>query len=125
MGDAESDNKQRTWKREKEGECEVGGSSVLGGVGVSNGDGCTTWRETTTPTRYRDTADSAGWTNPDWIECRDNKHRPIEPGLEPLVNGAPARVVRLRGYGNAIVPQVAAAFINETFEVLHDHTHTR
>lgn len=60
-----------------------------------------------------------GWTNPhhgfwsdaDWIGCRDGKFRPVEPGTFPLANGIPARVGRLRGYGNAIVPQVAAEFI--------------
>ena len=29
----------------------------------------------------------------------------------PLAHGVSARMGRLRGYGNAIVPQVAAAFI--------------
>lgn len=60
-----------------------------------------------------------GWTNPhhgfwsdaDWIGCRDGKFRPVEPGAFPLANGIPSRVGRLRGYGNAIVPQVAAEFI--------------
>ena len=51
------------------------------------------------------------WSGADWLGCRDGKFRPVEPGTSPLVNGVPARVVRLRGYGNAIVPQVGAQFI--------------
>ena len=71
------------------------------------------------------------WSDPDWLYCRDEKYRPIEPSIKPLVNGIPrgmvrsgdnsdafdanntqeARVMRLKGYGNAIVPQVAASFI--------------
>ena len=62
---------------------------------------------------------SATWSNPhngfwsdaDWLGCRDGKFRPVEPGTFPLANGIPARVGRLRGYGNAIVPQVAAEFV--------------
>ncbi|MCS4496224.1 DNA cytosine methyltransferase [Pantoea sp. B623] len=63
--------------------------------------------------------DAAVWSNPhhsfwsdvDWLGCRDGKYRPVESGTFPLANGIPARVGRLRGYGNAIVPQVAAEFI--------------
>lgn len=51
------------------------------------------------------------WRDADWLLCRDGKWRAVEPGTFPLVNGAPARVGRLRGYGNAIVAQVAQAFI--------------
>lgn len=51
------------------------------------------------------------WSDADWLRCRDGKFRPVEPGTFPLANGIPARVGRLRGYGNAIVPQVAAEFI--------------
>ena len=51
------------------------------------------------------------WSDCEWLPCRDGKARPIEPGTFPLAYGVPARVVKLRGYGNAIVPQVAAAFI--------------
>ncbi|MFZ2403884.1 MAG: hypothetical protein WAW41_02030 [Methylobacter sp.] len=76
------------------------------------------------------------WRTADWIYCRDDKWRPIEPGTFPLVNGLPkgmvysgdpsapidadqtaeARVMRLRGYGNAIHPHLAAEFISTSME---------
>jgi hypothetical protein len=52
-----------------------------------------------------------------WIYCKDGKYRPIEPGSFPLAHGAPARVGRLRGYGNAINAEAAAAFIRAYREV--------
>jgi DNA (cytosine-5)-methyltransferase 1 len=52
------------------------------------------------------------WGDVDWLFCRDGKWRPIEPGTFPLADGVPARVVRLRGYGNSIVPQAAAEVIS-------------
>ena len=51
------------------------------------------------------------WRDADWLPCRDGKSRPVEPGTFPLAHGVPARVGRLRGYGNAIVPQVGAAVL--------------
>jgi len=51
------------------------------------------------------------WRSADWLHCRDGKWRPVEPGTFPLAHGAPARVGRLRAYGNAIVPQAAAEVI--------------
>ena len=51
------------------------------------------------------------WRDADWLLCRDGKWRPVEPGTFPLVDGAPARVGRLRAYGNAIVAEAAAEFI--------------
>ena len=56
------------------------------------------------------------WRDADWLGCRDGKWRPVEPGTFPLANGAPARVGRLRGYGNAIVAQQAQAFIEVYME---------
>jgi DNA (cytosine-5)-methyltransferase 1 len=56
------------------------------------------------------------WSAFDLIPCADGKARRIEPGLAPLAHGIPARVVRLRGYGNAIVPQVAAEFVSAFLE---------
>lgn len=51
------------------------------------------------------------WASSDFVWCRDGKYRPVEPGTFPLAHGVPTRVGRLRAYGNAIVPQVAEAFI--------------
>lgn len=48
------------------------------------------------------------WRDVDWLPFRDTKWRPVEPGTFPLAHGVSARMGRLRGYGNAIVPQVAA-----------------
>tara|TARA_R110000868_G_scaffold346157_1_gene607183 strand:- start:441 stop:1208 length:768 start_codon:yes stop_codon:yes gene_type:complete len=56
------------------------------------------------------------WANADWIDCKDGKTRPVEPSTFPLAYGATARVGRLRAYGNAIVPQVAQAFIGAYLE---------
>ncbi|WP_080870702.1 DNA cytosine methyltransferase [Xanthomonas campestris] len=51
------------------------------------------------------------WSGADWLGCRDGKLRPVEPGSFPLAHGVSARVAALRGYGNAIVPAAAAAFV--------------
>lgn len=65
------------------------------------------------------------WRVADWLFCRDGKWRPVEPELEPLVDGLPtavdgrgpiSRVGTLKGFGNAIVPQVAAEFIKAVME---------
>ena len=54
---------------------------------------------------------NGAWRDADWIFCRDDKWRPVEPGTFPLAHGSAARVGRLRGYGNAIVAPQAAAFV--------------
>lgn len=64
------------------------------------------------PGRPQQAAIQQHWADPEWLDCADGKTRRIEPGLEPLAHGLPARVGRLRGYGNAIVPQVAAEFVS-------------
>ncbi|NML34887.1 DNA cytosine methyltransferase [Paraburkholderia antibiotica] len=58
------------------------------------------------------------WRAADWLLCRDGKWRPVEPGTFPLVDGAPARVGRLRAYGNAINAEAAAEFIRASREAI-------
>ncbi|MGE2951319.1 DNA cytosine methyltransferase [Klebsiella pneumoniae] len=82
---------------------------------------------------YRTLEVNGFWRDADWLLCRDGKWRPVEPGTFPLVDGAAARlgrvepgvarvassnrVGRLKGYGNAINAQAAAAFIRAYMEV--------
>jgi len=56
------------------------------------------------------------WRDADWLFCRDGKWRSVEPGTFPLADGIPGRVGLLRGYGNAIVPEVAAEVIRAYIE---------
>lgn len=46
-----------------------------------------------------------------WVLGADGKARRVEPGVRLLVDGFPSRVGLLRGFGNAIDPRPAAAFI--------------
>ena len=75
------------------------------------------------------------WSNCDWLQCSDGKARSIKSGLSPLVDGTPpdlvqgrntgvqteetkeARIMRLKGYGNAIVAPLATEFIKVCMEV--------
>ncbi|RYE40802.1 MAG: DNA cytosine methyltransferase [Hyphomicrobiales bacterium] len=58
------------------------------------------------------------WRSADWLLCRDAKWRPVEPGSFPLAHGAPARVGRLRAYGNAINAEAARLFIECVMDTL-------
>jgi DNA (cytosine-5)-methyltransferase 1 len=87
-------------------------SGDAGELVLADGRGWPARNEAGEADRYGSAALSAGrWFECDWIECIDKKWRPIEPGSFPLAYGVSARMGRLRGYGNAIVPQVAAEFI--------------
>lgn len=56
------------------------------------------------------------WGECDWITGPDGKARRVEPSIRLLAHGVSARVGRLRAYGNAIVPQVAATVIGAFLE---------
>ncbi len=51
------------------------------------------------------------WRQSDTIACADGNTRRIESGTFPLAHGVSGRMGLLRGYGNAIVPLLAAEFI--------------
>ena len=115
-----------------------GGIGWLGNTNVARlerlggNDGAAGWkgqtRSATAPGIHMRALEVNGfWRDADWLLCRDGKWRPVEPGTFPLVDGAAARmgrvepgvarvassnrVGRLKGYGNAINAQAAAAFI--------------
>jgi DNA (cytosine-5)-methyltransferase 1 len=75
------------------------------------------------------------WDDYEIIGFTDGKQRRIKRGLKPLAHGLPKKLVRcsdpgapfheaearntrLHGYGNAIVPPLAAAFITAFMETL-------
>jgi DNA (cytosine-5)-methyltransferase 1 len=60
------------------------------------------------------------WADPDWLLCRDGKWRPVESGTSPLANGAPGRVGRLRGYGNAVNAEAARIWIETSLEAAEE-----
>jgi DNA (cytosine-5)-methyltransferase 1 len=53
----------------------------------------------------------SAWVGAEWLSGADGKARRFEPSIRLLAHGVPARVGKLRAYGNAIVPQVAAEII--------------
>jgi len=81
-----------------------------GGMANGNGGRCQQPNEAERKISIADTC--RAWDRFDIVQCRDGKARRFEPESFPLAHGIPGRVGLLRGYGNAIVPQVAAAFIN-------------
>jgi DNA (cytosine-5)-methyltransferase 1 len=56
------------------------------------------------------------WSDAVWLTGADGKARRAKPGVPLLAHGVSARVGRLRAYGNAIVPQVAAEVIGAYME---------
>jgi DNA (cytosine-5)-methyltransferase 1 len=72
--------------------------------------------------RSQQSAYSSAWSQYTIAECREPKRGvvyrrvPVEPAFFPLAHGVPGRVAQLRGLGNAIVPQVAAAFVEAFME---------
>ncbi len=101
-----------------EGTSGTGGRNSVEDGGAISGVDHTTGEQVGIPGRTR-LAGIAGsfWGECDWLPCKDGKYRPVEPGTFPLAHGAPNRVGRLRGYGNAIVAPVAEAFIRAYLDI--------
>jgi DNA (cytosine-5)-methyltransferase 1 len=54
----------------------------------------------------------------EWVIGGDGKARRVKPGVRLLAHGVPGRVGKLRGFGNAIDPRPAAAFIQAADEAM-------
>ena len=113
---------RRFWRGHDGGQPQLSARSVEhGGVGNSNGqqrDGAAERAKSSgRPGSSTPGAVNGFWADAEWIPCRDGKARPTEPGTFPLVTGAPARLVRLRGYGNSINASQAQHFIEAYLEI--------
>lgn len=115
----------------------------VGGVGHADMPGCKQQCRPEPVSEKQSAAELRGnagnfWSAYDLLPCTDGKARRIEPGSFPLVAGIPrgvvpvcdpsasyaqasaeGRVARLRGYGNSIVPELAARFIISAEEAFH------
>ena len=67
-------------------------------------------------TEYPNGCVSSFWDDAEWLTGADGKTRRVKPGVRLLAHGVPARVGRLRAYGNAIVPPLAAEVIKSFME---------
>jgi DNA (cytosine-5)-methyltransferase 1 len=63
---------------------------------------------------------SGHWDDYIWAGGSDGKARRIEPCIPLLANGVSNRVGRLRAYGNAIVPPLAAEVVKALMETLDE-----
>jgi len=63
-------------------------------------------------------ATSGFWHNAIWLDGADGKKRRAEPSIRLLAHGVPARVGKLRAYGNAIVPPLAAEVIKAFMQII-------
>lgn len=131
MADADDTRPQgRVGVPERANQQPAGASGLAGGLDNTGAFGRNAWRFGNNGGYDGQQPPSAGknggagalngfWSNADWLGCRDGKFRPVESGTFPLAHGIPARVGRLRGYGNAIVPQVAAEFVKAFMGAMH------
>ena len=100
---------------------DAGGRDEAGALGDAEGGGCGVGGDAAFA-RGGGHAVGASWAGCRVVECRDGKWRrvPAEPALFPLADGVPGRVGLLRGAGNAIVPQVAARFVEAFVMAMED-----
>jgi len=143
---ADASHRQRRDRLAESGnepEGQVGGRGTRSILGDANGSGLAERageREDDDaqlpPSERADGAVRGFWGGADWIHCRDDTWRPVEPGTCPLAYGVSGQVAvvrpgetepethwysrrgSLRCIGNAIVPQVAAVFIAAALDAL-------
>lgn len=59
---------------------------------------------------HRHAQQASAWSDAEWITGKDGKARRVKPGVRLLAHGVPGRVARLKGLGNAVVPEEAFRF---------------
>jgi DNA (cytosine-5)-methyltransferase 1 len=115
----EGDQSGRNREEQAGSTSQAGGFSRLGNA-EHNGSHRTGWGEAK-PNKHgkngRIYGGANSWSKFDILHCLDGKARRIESGTFPLAHGVSGRVGLLRGYGNAIVPQVAEQFIRAFVEI--------
>ena len=105
---------------EAAGQSALAGEAPVGGLGDASGEGLPDSGAPFLPgagrwVQGRDVEPPSGapasWREPQWVSCRDGVWRPFESGSFPLAPRRAGDVARLRAYGNAINPVVAAEVI--------------
>ena len=86
-------------------------SGLEGLTGHEHDGGQSGWERTNSTRSTAATSHLGHWSDYVLLPCTDGKARRVEPGTFPLAHGVSNRVGLLRGYGNAIVPALAAEFI--------------
>lgn len=71
--------------------------------------------------RYEAQSHGSAWATGIWIDCPDEKQRLVEPSIHLLADGHPERVGLLHSAGDAIVPQLAAKFIECSMAAMLDY----
>lgn len=100
--------------RNEEGCTETAGRGAVGGMGDTDIQGS----QGRIMRPGEDSSQFTPWERSSSILCSDGKTRriPTEPEFFPLAHGVPGRVGRIRAYGNAIPPYVAAQFVRAFME---------
>lgn len=138
LADSESDRRQwgsTTAKTEKRSRQKSGapgelplrpqGSAISDSrLGDSEPDRCKRWpTQERSPVSTASEATRAGCLSGSWsdfylVPCRDGKARRVGTGVRVLADGLPGRPPLLRGYGNAIIPEVGAVWIEVCKEAI-------
>jgi DNA (cytosine-5)-methyltransferase 1 len=118
----------RNERRNSADECIAWPFGVASGVGIADSTRLQPGREAPAPVGLWNTVDAASslsagagptnghWRAADWLRCKDDKWRPVEPSAFPLAHGVANRVGLLRGYGNAIIAPQAEEFIKAAMQ---------
>jgi len=119
-GDGERDGQARE-RHEDHGVAAGGGEDHLD-VANANVSGLRQRHGNNPPAGHRHPAAPEGrsghWDDHIWLTGSDGKSRRVEPSIPLLAHGVSNRVGRLRAYGNAIVPPLAAEVVKALMETL-------